>query len=228
EIRMDGWVFTFTFVLSIVTGVGFGLVPAIQTAHSNLNDTLKESGRGGSGTVSRRRLRSVLVVSEVALALVLLISSGLLIRSFIHILNVDPGYRTQNVILVNTLVPGTKYPEAQQRLNLYYALEDRLKTVPGVKSVGAVSRFPLSAAIGSNNITSFFTIEGQTVATGERPEIDYRIASTDYFETMGIPLIRGRKFNRQDATDVAIINEAAARKFWTTADAIGKRVTFGN
>ncbi len=228
EIRIDSWVLAFTFLLSIGTGVVFGLVPAIQTTRSGLNETLKEGGRSGAGGAARRRLRSALVVSEVALALVLLISSGLLIRSFIRLLDVNPGYRTENIIIAGTLVPTTKYAQPQQRLDLYYSLEEKLKSVPGVIGVGAVSRFPLSGVIGSNNVTSFFVIEGQTVATGERPEIDYRIASTEYFETMGIPLIRGRKFTRQDATGVAIINDAAARKFWPNADPIGKRISFGN
>jgi putative ABC transport system permease protein len=228
EIRIDLWVLAFTLSLSLATGMIFGLVPAIQATHADFQEKLKESGRGGSSGAPRRRLRSALVVSEVALALVLLISSGLLIRSFVRLINVDPGYRTENMVVVNTLVPPTKYPQPQQRLDLYYSLEEKLKSLPGIINAGAVSRFPLSGVTGSNNITSFFTIEGHTVATGERPEIDYRIASTDYFETMGIPLIRGRKFTRQDATQVALINEAAAGKFWPDSDPVGKRVNFGN
>src|SRR5262249_39555969 len=133
-----------------------------------------------------------------------------------------------HIVVASTLVPTNKYSQPQQRLDLYYGIEEKLKSLPGVINVGAVSRFPLSGVLGSNNVTSFFTIEGQLIATGERPEIDYRIASTDYFETMGIPLVRGRKFTRQDATEVAIVNDAAARKFWPNADPIGKRINFGN
>jgi putative ABC transport system permease protein len=199
------------------TGVLFGLVPALQVSKVNL-----------SVRTNRHRLRNALVVSEVALALMLLVASGLLIRSFIRVLDVNPGFRTDHLILVSTGVPTVRYAQPQQRLDLYYSLEEKLRNIPGVTSVGAVSRFPLSGATGSNNVTSYFTIEGQTVATGERPEIDYRIASTDYFETMGIPLLRGRKFTRQDSTQVAIINEAAAKKFWPNQDPIGKRINFGD
>jgi predicted permease len=227
EIHIDGSVLGFTFLLSILTGVVFGLFPALQTSRSNLNETLKESGRGSSGAAARHRFRNALVVSEVALALVLLVGSGLLIRSFMLILNVDPGYRTQNIVLVNASVPP-KYSQPQQRLDLYYSLEEKLKSVPGVISVGAVSRFPLSAVLGTNNVTSFFMTEGHPVAMGERPEIDYRIASTEYFETMGIPLIRGRKFTRDDSTAVAIVNEAAVRKFWSGENPVGTRMNFGN
>jgi putative ABC transport system permease protein len=172
-------------------------------------------------------LRSALVVSEVALALVLLVASGLLIRSFQRLIHVDPGFRTDRLLFVSASIPAPKYPQPQQRQDLYFNIEDKLKRLPGVVSVGAVSRLPLSGVLGTNNVTSFFTIEGRIVPTGDRPEIDYRIASPDYFEAMGIPMIRGRKFTRQDATEVAILNEAAARKFWLNDDAVGKRVNFG-
>ncbi len=231
EIRIDGAVLAFTFILSITTAIVFGLFPALQATRSNISETLKTGGRGGTtGTagVIHYRFRSVLVVMEVALALMLLIGSGLLIQSFVRLLNVEPGFRTDHLIVVNMGVPVQKYPQPEQRQALYYRVEDTLKTLPGVVSVGASSRIPLSMALGANNITSFFTIEGKPVAAGERPEIDYRVVSADYFETMGIPMIRGRKFTREDATRVAIVNRAAARKFWGEDDPIGRRVNFGN
>ncbi|MBI4472899.1 MAG: ABC transporter permease, partial [Acidobacteria bacterium] len=228
EIGIDLSVLAFTFLLSLSTGVAFGIVPAFFGTRTNLNDSLKEGSRDTSGGAGRRRVRSALVVSEVALALVLLVASGLLIRSFIRLLNVDPGYRTENLLIVSSQVPALKYPQPADRLNLYYRIEDGLKSVPGVVSVGAISRFPLSGVIGSNNVTSFFMIEERRVPIGERPEIDYRVASTEYFETAGIPLIRGRKFTRQDGRDVVIVNQAAAEKFWPGQDPVGKRINFGN
>ncbi len=228
EIRIDGSVLVFTLFLAITTGVVFGLFPAVQSARSDLSETLKEGGRGGTTGVVRHRFRKTLVVLEVALALVLLVGSGLLLRSFVRLLNVDPGFRTENLVVVNMSVPAQKYPQPEQRQTLYYQVEDKLKTLPGVISVGASSRIPLASALGSTNITSFFTIEEKPVAAGERPEIDYRVATADYFETMGIAMIRGRKFTRQDTTQVAIINQAAARKFWGDEDPIGRRVSFGN
>jgi putative ABC transport system permease protein len=218
EISIDVPVFIYTFGLSILTGIVFGLLPALQITQVDL--------RTSSAQPSRNRLRQVLAVSEIALAFILLVSSGLLIRSFMRLINVNPGYRTGDLIIANTLVPMPKYSQEQSRLSLYYAIEDKLKTVPGVISVGAVNRFPLSSATGSNNVTNFFTIEGQTVTTGERPEIDYRVASTGYFETMGIPLIAGRRFTRQDSSEVVIINDVAARRFWPNQDPIGKRINF--
>jgi len=220
EVRLNAPVLAFTFALSIATGLIFGVFPALQATRMDL--------RTSSAPASRYRLRHLLAVSEIALALILLVTAGLLIRSFLHLLKVDPGYRTRDLVVVDTMLPPAKYTQPQQRLDIYYALEEKLKALPGVISAGAVSRFPLTAVIGSSNITSFFTIEGRTVAAGERPEIDYRIASPDYFETMGIPLVRGRKFTRQDATEVAIVNQAAARKFWPDRDPVGTRVNFEN
>ena len=228
EIRIDGAVLAFTFILAITTAIVFGLFPALQATRSNISETLKEGGRSGTTGVTHYRFRSVLVVMEVALALMLLVGSGLLIQSFARLLNVEPGFRTDHLVVVNMGVPAQKYPQPEQRQTLYYSVEDKLKTLPGVVSVGASSRIPLSMALGANNITSFFTIEGRPVAPGERPEIDYRVVSADYFETMGIPMIRGRKFTREDTTRVAIVNRAAARKFWGEEDPIGRRVNFGN
>ena len=228
EIRIDGAVLAFTFILSVTTAMVFGLFPALQATRSNISETLKEGGRGGTTGVIHYRFRSVLVVMEVALALMLLVGSGLLIQSFVRLLNVEPGFRTDHLVVVNMSVPAQKYPQPEQRQALYYRVEDKLKTLPGVVSVGASSRIPLSMALGANNITSLFTIEGKPVAAGERPEIDYRVVSEDYFETMGIPMIRGRKFTREDTTRVAIVNRAAARKFWGEEDPIGRRVNFGN
>jgi putative ABC transport system permease protein len=138
----------------------------------------------------------VLVVLEVALALVLLVGSGLLIRSFIEVLNIDPGFRTDRMVILNPSLPAQKYPNPEQRQALYYRLEETLRTLPGVISVGASSRIPLSSLLGANNVTIPFAIEGKPVPIGERPEADYRVVSADYFEAMGIPMIRGRKFTR--------------------------------
>lgn len=226
EIRMDGSVFAFTLAIAVGTGILFGLIPALTASKFQLNDTLKEGGRSGTSS-GHGRLRNLLMISEVALALMLLVGAGLLVRSFIRLVNVDPGYTTDRVLYVRTSLPGAKYPRPEQRLAFYLQMEEKLKAVPGVAAVGAVSRFPLSGVVGASQITSYFDIENRRRPPGERSETDYRIASTDYFEAMGIPLLRGRKFDSHDSTQVAIINDAMARKFWPNEDPIGQRIQFG-
>jgi putative ABC transport system permease protein len=224
---MDVTTLLFTMAVAVVTGMLFGLVPVWMTSKTNLNETLKNGGRVGM-SAGRNRLRKLLMISEVGLAVVLLVAAGLLVRSFVRLVNIDPGYTMNRLLYVGTSMPTSKYPRPDQRLALYLQLEEKLKAIPGVTSVGAVSRFPLSGALGVGNITSFFDIESRRKPAGQRPEMDYRIASIDYFEAMEIPLLRGRKFDTRDSTQAAIINDAAARKFWPAEDPIGQRIQFGN
>ena len=234
EIGLDAGVLVFTLAVSLLTGLIFGLVPAWQASKADLNVTLKEGGQLQGTSAKHQRLRNALVIAEIALALVLLTGSGLLIKSFARLLDVNPGFDTSNVLALQVTLPSSKYSQEQKRAAFYQQLEERLKALPGVQAVGAVSRLPLFAGditSGRSNITSRLVIEGRPAAAGDLPEVDYRVASPSYFQAMNIPLVRGRLFNWQDEPQdraglplVAIINEAMARRFWPGEDPIGKRI----
>ena len=226
KIGVDMTVLAFTFIASVVTGIIFGLAPAWQTLRLDLNSALKEGGRGAVIESGQRRLSSLLVITEMAMAMVLLIGAGLLLRSFAHLLDVKPGFTTENVLTMQIGLPNVAYQEPQKRIAFLQQLEASLKGTPEVASVGFVTRLPLLSAM--NNITSFLAIEGRQVPAGERPEIDFRRASTDYFQTMGIPLLSGRLVTEQDVTNnsrFVLINEATAKRFWPGEDPVGKRIS---
>jgi putative ABC transport system permease protein len=223
KIGVDLTVLIFTVSVSLGAGLLFGLAPAFQTARIDLNEWLKDGARGTSS--GHRRVSNLLVVGQIAMTLVLLIGAGLLVRSFMRLLDVNPGFVAENVLTAGMMLPATKYAQPQQRAEFYSQLETRLKALPEVASVGAVTRLPLRG-----NVTSFVQIEGQPVQSGHWPEIDFRRASTDYFRTMGIPLLNGRFVTEQDVTSGAglvVINEAMARRFWPNEDPIGKRLRTG-
>jgi len=225
KIGVDLTVLFFTLAVSLGAGILFGLAPALQTASLNLNEPLKDGARGtGFG---HRRASNLLVVTQVAMTLVLLIGAGLLVRSFSRLLDVNPGYVAENVLTAQMMLPATKYSQPQQRAEFYRQIETRLKALSEVVSVGAVTRLPLGAL---NNITSFVQIEGQPVQPGRWPEIDFRRASADYFQTLGIPLLKGRLVTEQDVTsgaNLVVVNEAMANRFWPNEDPIGKRLRTG-
>ncbi|HEX8775812.1 MAG TPA: ABC transporter permease [Pyrinomonadaceae bacterium] len=225
EVGIDGRVLAFTFGLSLLTGILFGLVPALQASKTELTDALKEGGRTSGGPI-RGRFRNVLVVTEIALALVLLIGAGLMVKSFARLSHVNPGFDPQNLLTMQVALPSTKYREPRQRADFYQQALEKIKTLPGVRSVGAVSQLPLSGAVASG----FFAIEGQQYQQGEQlPHTDMRASSSEYLQTMGIPLTRGRYFNERDTDSspyVAIIDETLARRYWPNEDPIGKRISF--
>ena len=225
EIGLDPAVFIFTALVAVVTGVFFGLVPALQVSRQDLHETLKEGGRTGASVV-RRGLRSSLVVIEMALALMLLIGASLLIKSFFRVQQVNPGFRPQNVLSMQISLPDFRYREAPQRDAFFRQLLERVKALPGVGAAGAVSILPMS---GSNSSGSF-QIEGRVVPQGQMsPHGDRWIATTDYYKTMAIPLIKGRYFEDRDTAEapgVTIIDETMARKYWPSEDPLGKRITF--
>ena len=226
EIGLDSTVLLFTLIASTVTGIVFGLAPAWQTLKSDLHTTLKEGGRGAIADSGQRRLSNLLVIAETAMAMVLLISAGLLLRSFAHLLDVKPGFATENILTMQIGLPNQAYQDPQKRIAFLQQLETNLSATPQVSSVGFVTRLPLMSAL--NNITSFLVIEERQVPAGERPEIDFRRASTGYFQTMGIPLLAGRLVTEQDVTNntaSVLINEAMARRFWPGEDPIGKRIS---
>ena len=226
EIGLDPNVFLFTLGISLFTGIIFGLAPAFQTSKTDLQETLKEGGRSGTGTVNRR-LRNLLVVGEVSLAVVLLVGAGLLVRSFHRLEQVDPGFNPQNLLVMQVSLPKNKYPEVQQRDLLYGEMLGQIRSLPGVKAVGATSVLPMSGY----GTSSSFGIEGKETPQGQpAPHGNSWVATADYFKTMSIPLIRGRYFTESDTRDsqpVAIIDEALARKYWPNEDPVGKRIEFG-
>ena len=226
RIGVDLSVLAFTLGASILTGILFGLAPAWQTLKVDLNSALKEGGRTSMADSRQRRLSSVLVIAETAMAMVLLIGAGLLLKSFAHLLDVRPGFVTENVLTMQIGLPNQGYQQPPKRIAFMQQLEANLAAAPEVQSVGFVTRLPLMSAM--NNITSFLAIEGREVPVASRPEIDFRRASTGYFQTMGIPLLAGRLVTEQDVTNntgSVLINEAMARRFWPGEDPIGKRIS---
>ena len=217
-------VLLFTFGLSLFSGIVFGLAPAWQVSKPNLNDSLKEGGRQTSG--SSQRLRSSLVVLEVALSLVLLVGAGLLGRSFLSLLNTNAGFNPDNVLTMSLVLPAAKYKEDPQRAAFYGDLVQRIKATPGVEAAAAVNYLPLGGA----NSSDAYYVEGEPEpAPGQEHDGRYRVSTPDYFRTMGISLVRGRGFTDQDkagAAPVVIVNETMARKHWPNEDAVGKRIRF--
>lgn len=225
EISLDWKVLLFTFGVSIVTGVLFGIVPALQTTRSDLHETLKEGGRSGSAA-TKQWIRSSLVVVEIALALAVLVGAGLLVKSFLHVQQVNPGFNPQGMLTMQLSLPATKYSEAPQRANFYKQVINEVRSLPGVQSVGAISVLPLSGGGSSGS----FRIEGRDIPQGQSMPHGARWAATpDYFKTMGIPLIRGRYFEERDTAEslpVTIIDQSLAQKYWPNEDPVGKRISF--
>jgi putative ABC transport system permease protein len=216
----------FTFGISVLTGVLSGLAPALQASKTGLNEVLKESGRGGTETLRRLRLRNLLVISEFALALVLLIGSGLMLKSFVRVQNVQPGFEPARLLTVRVALPDTKYDDFQKSRAFFEQLFARLQSRPEVKSVGAINLLPFGGSSGDRS----FSIEGQTVPEGQsRPDEQVRFVTVGYFNAMGIPLLKGRDFTDRDQRDtpqVLIVNQALVRKFFPNDEAIGKRIVF--
>ena len=228
EIAIDAKVLGFTLLVSILTGVIFGLAPITQASNLNLNETLKEGGRDSHAGSHGNRIRSLLVVTEVAVSLILLIAAGLLINSFIRLRNVDPGFRTDNVLTMGIVLPQLKYPDRARRSAFYTDAIRRVEALPGVKSAAVTNWIPLVFQGDSIGITA----EGQpNLPVSERPNAVTRVISPQYFSAMGIHLLQGRLFDERDKENspaVSIISEAMARRFWPGQDPIGKRFTPGD
>ena len=224
QLGINAQVLLFTLGLSFLSGIVFGLAPAWQTSKPNLNDSLKEGSRQTSG--SSHRLRSSLVVFEVALSLMLLVGAGLLTRSFLSLLRTNPGFNSDKVLTMSVVLPVQKYKAEPQRAAFYNDLIQRAKTYPGVESAAVVNYLPL----GQGNSSDSYLVEGEPEPQpGHENEGRYRVASPDYFRTMGVSIIRGRAFTDQDkagATPVVIVNETLARRHWPGQDPIGRRIRF--
>jgi predicted permease len=226
QIHLDLTVLVFTLAASVITGIVFGLAPAWQTLKFDLHTALKEGGRASIADSGQRRLSSLLVIAETAMAMILLIGAGLLLKSFAHLLDVKPGFVTENVLTMQIGLPNASYQQPEKRAAFLQQLETSLAAAPEVASVGSVTRLPLLSAL--NNITTFLNIEGRQMSVGERPEIDFRRATTGYFQAMGIPLLAGRLVTEQDVTNntgAVVINEAMAKRFWPGEDPIGKQIS---
>jgi len=222
ETRLDAQVLGFTFIVSLLTALIFGLAPAWQASKLDLNETLKEGGRSGSGG-ARQQLRGALVIGEVALALVLLLGAGLMIRSLAHLQNVPLGFAPENALTMQVSLPTSKYGE-HAPVNFFNQLLERLRVVPGVMDAAAVTQPPLS---GSGGWAMEVTLEGREAAASDAKLSAATFAVTPrYFHTMGIPLLQGRDFTEQDrggAPLALIVSEAFARRFWPNENPIGKR-----
>ncbi len=224
---LDPTVLLFTLGISLGTGLIFGLAPALQATGRDLNDSLKEGGRGASDTGRRQTLRNALVVAEVALSLVLLIGAGLLIRSFIQLQEVDPGFHPEGVIVVDMPLSQTRYDTPEKQARFFEGVLERMRAIPGVESAAGTYMIPLSG----NNQGSTFGIAGVDFGSGPSPEAGHRLVSPGYFRTMGIPLVRGRDFTDRDragAPPVVVVNQALADRYFEGKNPVGRRLEIGN
>jgi putative ABC transport system permease protein len=228
EVTLDARVFFFTLGVSLITGILFGLVPAFGAAGENLVESLKEGGQRSSGHHAGAKIRDALLVSEVALALVLVIAASLLIRTFVLLLRVDPGFNPTRVLTFELTLPGAKYPDTDHIVALYHNALDRLRNLPGVDSAGLVRTVPMSGAADS----TWIRIPGHVAATEkEHPYAEYTMVSPGYFAAVGTPLLRGRDFLETDTGNsmpVTIVSSAMAKKYWRGEDPIGKQVGPGS
>ena len=232
QFRIDGEVLIFTLVLAIATSLLFGLVPALQAAKPNLNETLRDAGtRGSSVGRSWQRLRASLVVGELALSLILLVGATLLVRSFLALQDVRPGFDPSNLLTMQVSLVGPAYDSTYQRFQFWDRMLTKLNAEPGIVSAAIANRVPL----GGGNNNSFFVPEGQDVKLGSEPLLEIRWSSPRYLETLRVPLVAGRMFTQQEWADsgaggrVAVINRYMAEQFWKTPDAaLGKRFRFGS
>ena len=226
EIRPDARVFAFTLGLTVITGFVFGLAPALQASRIDLNEGLKEGGRTGSGGARSTRLRSVMMVSEIALSFVLLVGAGLLIKSFMRLRDVSPGFNPDNVLTARVALLPAKYPQGEPRVQLLRQVVEHLTAVPGVQSAGAVLSLPLGG--DTFNVWRSLIREGRPATTEESSNANYLVATPEYFRTMQIPLVAGRAFTDQDteqAPKVLIVNEKLARELWPGESPLGRRIT---
>jgi predicted permease len=229
DIGINGSVMAFTFGVSLVTGILFGLAPVWRALKVDLNTSLKAGGRAGQSDggilVRRHRLRGLLVISELALSLMLLIGAGLLIRSFVRLEAVPPGFSPDHVLTMQVSVDGPKYQDQKQRAVFFREVERRISAVPGVVAQGQVDPLPMTGGVGWGSIN----VEGFTPAPGQELQVDLRIASADYFASMKIPLVAGRFFGERDNDDgphVMVVDERFAKRFWPNGGAVGKHLWF--
>jgi len=225
-IRLDATVFAFTLIVAVLTGLLFGLVPALTASRTDLQQSLRESGRGGAGSSNKvSRLRNLLVVGETGLACVLLIAAGLLLHSFVNLLRADPGFQPQNVLTASLSLPFQRYQKDPQRVQFYRQLIANLEALPGVQYVGAGSDLPWT---GYDDNVGGWLVEGRSEAYNDKTTARYHVATADFFRALGVQLLSGRFFDgREDnGPHVIIVNESMANRYWPGESAVGKRISF--
>ncbi|MEO6871960.1 MAG: ABC transporter permease [Chthoniobacterales bacterium] len=224
EVRIDGSVLLVTLAIAVGTGLLFGLVPGLASGKPDLTEALKEGGRGSTSSLRHNRLRNALVIGEVALALVLLTGSGLLLKSFVRLQNVSPGFNPQNVLTAEVSLPALRYPDAKTQANFFTELDRRVGNLPGVSEFGLTTILPMSGV----NSDSSFGVEGRPKDdTHPMPDEEIRIVSPGYFKALQIPLLHGRFFtaaDKQDAPFVVLINHALEQRYWPNEQPIGRRI----
>jgi len=225
QVGLDWRVLTFTAGVSLLTGLVFGMVPAFQASRTELTESLKEGGRSGGGGARRNWMRSALVVSELAVAVILLVGAGLLIQSLWRLQKVDSGLQPDHVLTFTVSISDVKYPSEQQS-QFFQQLRTKLESLPGVEGASGVLPLPLSG----DRFSISFEIDGRPVAKKDQPSADFFVADAGYFKAMGIPIVKGRDFNQFDqhkSAQVVIVTEAFARQFFPGEDAVGKRIKPG-
>ncbi|MGH8772461.1 MAG: ADOP family duplicated permease, partial [Burkholderiales bacterium] len=224
NVALDPGVFAFTAGVTLLTGILFGLAPALFVSKVGTQEVLKESGRGAGDGRGRQRLRSLLIVAEVALSLVLLVGAGLLIKSFLRLREVNPGFDARSVLTTSLSLAKAKYPEADQQRRAFDEIVARVGALPGVESAALIYPLPLSGSSTANT----FLIDGlPTPRPEDKPKANYRLITTDYFKTMKVPLLRGRGFTERDTANsspVLIVNESFARRFFGGTEVLGQRI----
>jgi putative ABC transport system permease protein len=223
-LNLDAGILAFSFALSLFTGLVFGLAPALQSSRLDLNEVLKEGGRNMAAGAGHR-LRSAMVVTEIALAVVLLVGAGLMMKSLLRLLQTDVGFKTENLLTMGMVLPPTKYTENNQLINFSEQIQERVRSLPGVTNVGTVDILPLN---GGN--TTRFYIDGDPVPQpGKEIEANMRFVSDSYFQTLGVPLISGRMFDQRDTPDkpnVVIIGKTIAERLFAGRDPVGKKIRY--
>jgi putative ABC transport system permease protein len=224
EITVDARVLLFTLAVAVLTSIIFGLIPSLQAGKTDVQTTLKEGGNTASESFVGGWLRQLLVVVEVAAAVVLLIGAGLMIRSVLRIREVEPGLQVQNLLTAKLTLPNDRYEDAESAIHFYQQVLARVKNLPGVQSAAVISHLPIEEQGYNGNIS----VADKTYPPNESPLVEYRVVSDEYFQTAGIPLLRGRLFSKQEGDDthaVVVINDAMAKQVWPGEDPIGKQIT---
>ncbi|HEU5130476.1 MAG TPA: ABC transporter permease, partial [Pyrinomonadaceae bacterium] len=226
EIHMDLRVLGFTFAASMLTGIVFGLAPALQISRSDVQEAIRETGRGTSGSRRQSRFRQALIVVQVALSVVLLAGAGLLFRSFLQLQSVNTGFVSQQVLTARLTPSGTNFVNDADYAKFYNGVIEKINAIPGVQDVGLINTLPLY-----KGPTSGFRVEGRPVTTPDKwPSVNYRVVSPNYFRAMGIPVLEGRVYMDRDDENsplVMIVNQQLAREIFPGESPVGKRITFG-
>lgn len=223
SVTLDGRVLAATFLVSLLTGIGLGLVPVLQSLMADIAGSLKEGGGGSTSGPRRHRMHSTLVIAQITLSFALLTCAGLMLKSFYRLQNVDLGFIPDNILTMQISLPRTLYYEPAKVTAFYDQTLQRIKTLPGVKNVAVISKLPLSGP----GVSGEFSIEGRAPVPGEQLLADRRIVSPDYFRVMGIPLGSGRFFSDSDVNHpgLVLINQTAATRFWPAQQAVGQRIS---